>query len=65
MPRDEATMIGVWVEETAKAFFAPTEIRVVTCGSYRRGKETCGDVDVLICRTDGSPIQGMLSPLLA
>lgn len=28
--------------------------QVVLCGSYRRGKLTCGDVDILISRMDQS-----------
>ena len=35
-----------------------------TCGSYRRGKETCGDVDILISRSDDKAVAGMLEPLL-
>lgn len=27
---------------------------VEACGSYRRGKETCGDVDIIITRRDGT-----------
>ena len=26
---------------------------VQACGSYRRGKESCGDVDIIITRLDG------------
>lgn len=36
----------------------------VACGSYRRGKVTCGDVDVLITHPDGRSHQGIFSPLL-
>ena len=26
---------------------------IEVCGSYRRGKETCGDMDIFITRKDG------------
>ena len=37
---------------------------VQTCGSYRRGKATCGDVDILITHTDGISHGGLLVPLI-
>lgn len=37
---------------------------VEVCGSYRRGKETCGDVDVLISHPDGRGHRGLFKPLL-
>ncbi|XP_007479200.1 DNA polymerase lambda isoform X3 [Monodelphis domestica] len=36
----------------------------VACGSYRRGKATCGDVDVLVTHPDGRSHQGIFSQLL-
>lgn len=36
----------------------------VACGSYRRGKMTCGDVDVLITHPDGRSHQNIFSRLL-
>jgi len=39
-------------------------VRVETCGSYRRGRQSCGDVDILITRKDDKPITGMLEKLL-
>ena len=34
------------------------------CGSYRRGKATCGDVDVLVTHPDGKSHKGIFSKLL-
>ena len=39
-------------------------LEVVTCGSYRRGKPTCGDVDILITHVDGRSYRGVLGALL-
>lgn len=36
----------------------------VACGSYRRGKATCGDVDVLVTHPDGQSHRGLFSKLL-
>ncbi|EAW49767.1 polymerase (DNA directed), lambda, isoform CRA_j, partial [Homo sapiens] len=46
MPREEATEIEQTVQKAAQAF--NSGLLCVACGSYRRGKATCGDVDVLI-----------------
>jgi len=34
------------------ALSVEASVEVTLVGSYRRGKQTCGDVDVLICRPD-------------
>lgn len=39
-------------------------LSIETCGSYRRGKVTCGDVDILITHTDGISHEGLLIPLV-
>ena len=39
-------------------------VEVMTCGSYRRGKPTCGDVDLLISHPDGRSHAGLFSALL-
>ena len=38
-------------------------LMVVTCGSYRRGRETCGDVDILVTHPDGRSHKGVFSRL--
>ncbi|XP_012579091.1 PREDICTED: DNA polymerase lambda isoform X2 [Condylura cristata] len=62
MPREEATEIQQTVWKAAQAF--NPGLLCVACGSYRRGKATCGDVDVLITHPDGRSHQGIFSPLL-
>ena len=37
---------------------------MITCGSYRRGKPTCGDVDILITHPDGKSHAGVFHTLL-
>ncbi|XP_063817955.1 DNA polymerase lambda [Pseudophryne corroboree] len=62
MSREEAGKI----EQTVKK--ATSEINLelisVACGSYRRQKSTCGDVDVLITHPDGKSHKGVFSKLI-
>ncbi|XP_043331588.1 DNA polymerase lambda isoform X3 [Cervus elaphus] len=62
MPREEAAEIEQTVREAAQAF--NPGLLCVACGSYRRGKATCGDVDVLLTHPDGCSHQGIFSRLL-
>lgn len=34
------------------ALSADASLKVLPCGSFRRGKQTCGDIDVLIIKKD-------------
>ncbi len=36
----------------------------IPCGSYRRGKETCGDMDILITRKDGKDDPKFMNKLI-
>ena len=63
MPREEAGEIADFVKSESVKLFGDA-IQVTACGSYRRGKKTCGDVDCLITRTDSGPIDGLLEKLL-
>lgn len=64
MSRDEATAISKIVHTAAYELFGKDTILIETCGSYRRGKQSCGDVDILLTRKDEKPINGMLEKLL-
>lgn len=63
MSREVATDISKIVEKAVKDIYG-AKVKVETCGSYRRGRPTCGDVDILITRTDDKPVSGMLEPIL-
>jgi len=66
IPREEATQLANRVEKAAKAVVDDGDVlKVVTCGSYRRGAETCGDVDILITRTDDESVQGLCEKVVA
>ncbi|EGR33773.1 DNA-directed polymerase lambda, putative, partial [Ichthyophthirius multifiliis] len=54
MHREEATKIIQKVQEQIKILYPKQydKYNIIACGSYRREKETCGDVDILICRND-------------
>ncbi|CAF1112009.1 unnamed protein product [Adineta ricciae] len=61
IPREEVTEIEAMVKQHALALVPGLTIQ--TCGSYRRGKATCGDVDILITHVDGISHDGLLIPL--
>ena len=46
MPREEAGSIEEVVKKTALNI--NPGLQAFACGSYRRGKPTCGDVDVIL-----------------
>ncbi|XP_010871227.2 DNA polymerase lambda [Esox lucius] len=62
MPREEAAAIEQMVREAAQCL--DSGLLAMACGSYRRGKATCGDVDVLISQPDGKSHQGVFTKLL-
>jgi DNA polymerase lambda len=62
IPRDEVTAIREEVRRAALFLVPGLEIEV--CGSFRRGKETCGDVDVLVSHPDGCGHKGLFKPLI-
>ncbi len=39
-------------------------LEVIACGSYRRGKPTCGDLDILITHHDDVILEGFFDQLL-
>ena len=41
-----------------------SSLEVMACGSYRRGKETCGDVDCLVTHPDGRSHRGVFAEIL-
>ncbi|NWI98404.1 DPOLL polymerase, partial [Crypturellus undulatus] len=62
MSREEAAEIEQTVRQAAVAL--NPGLVCVACGSYRRGKPTCGDVDVLVTHPDGQSHRGVFSKLL-
>ncbi|XP_070683685.1 DNA polymerase lambda [Pempheris klunzingeri] len=62
MPREEAAAIEKVVRDATQAI--DPQLIAVACGSYRRGKATCGDVDVLISHPDGKSHKGIFSKVL-
>lgn len=63
MPREEAGKIERVVREAAESLV--DGVIAQACGSYRRGKRTCGDVDVLVTHPDGKSHKGLFAKLLA
>ncbi|XP_071360977.1 DNA polymerase lambda [Trachinotus anak] len=62
MPREEAAAIERVVRDATHAI--DPGLVAMACGSFRRGKATCGDVDVLISHPDGKSHKGVFSKVL-
>ncbi|OQV15984.1 DNA polymerase lambda [Hypsibius exemplaris] len=62
IPRSEVVEIESTVKEAALRLQDGLEL--ITCGSYRRGKPTCGDVDILVTHPDGKSHRNIFAPLL-
>ncbi|KAA8491707.1 DNA polymerase lambda [Porphyridium purpureum] len=52
IPREEVAEIEAVVRQ-AVAVVSDHQLHAAACGSYRRGEQSCGDVDVLISGTNG------------
>jgi DNA polymerase lambda len=63
IPRHEAAEMEALVQQAAKELCPGIE--VVCGGSYRRGKATCGDMDMVITHQDGRSHKGLLPKLVA
>jgi DNA polymerase lambda len=55
-------MCCVQVKEAAESL--QPGIIAQACGSYRRGKKDCGDVDILLTHPDGHSEKGLFSKLI-
>ena len=64
IPRKECQEILEIIKKELYKILPDDIVKIELCGSYRRGKQNCGDIDVLITRTDDSGIDGILTTLI-
>nr|XP_033796180.1 DNA polymerase lambda isoform X1 [Geotrypetes seraphini] len=62
MPREEAAEIEKTVTEMVHS--VNPGLLSIACGSFRRGKLTCGDVDILVTHPDGKSHQGIFGKII-
>lgn len=63
MPRSEAAEIIALVNDVVASI--DSRLQSVACGSYRRGRETCGDIDILVTHPDGMSHRGVLPKIVS
>jgi DNA polymerase lambda len=64
IPREEVKEISNRVELTARRLAGERSLTSIPCGSYRRGRALCGDVDILMTFEDPNSCEGFLSCLV-
>ena len=64
IPRDEVTEIFEYIKTCLKEIYPGDIIEAEVCGSYRRKKKLCSDIDVLITRKDYGKVEDVLDLLL-
>lgn len=60
--QDKSKYINLKVKDAALSLNPGLIIQ--TCGSFRRGKPTCGDVDILITHPDGISHEDIFNKLI-
>ena len=64
IPREEITQLFKVIEEELYQILDKNILKAEVVGSYRRKKKLCGDMDVIITRTDNGKISGILYTLI-
>ena len=64
MARHEVKSICDLVQTAAQALAGSRNLTIVPCGSYRRGRDYCGDADILMSFEDLQPSPGFLNDLV-
>ena len=64
IPREEITELFKIIEDELYQILDKNILKTEVVGSYRRGKKLCGDMDVIITRTDNGKISGILHTLV-
>ncbi|XKL59231.1 hypothetical protein PGB90_000247 [Kerria lacca] len=62
IPRSEVKEIIDMVSKTALE--VKPSLRIMPCGSYRRGKQTCGDIDILLIAKDSNNYDSILPKII-
>ena len=65
IPRAEVEEVIAFVAGVAGELWGQGAVEVHCCGSYRRGKADCGDVDLLLCPLPGAPLRAGAPPVAA